>query len=449
MRVAIASVLGAGVLLSASCSKPNTDSPKSIDVAASPTVTIVSPKRQALTWSVEQPGTVQAFESAPIVANLSGFVSKVYVDLGDKVAGPTATAPGTLLAEIAIPELEQELKQKAAEVMQRQAEVTLAQRGADVAKEHVNSIQAQFVEAKAMLNRTTADVERWTSELKRIEGLVSQKVVDNQTLDETRKQLKTATSGREEVDAKILSASAMVRKAEARQGQATAEIAASQAKLKVAEAEVGRVQALVGYTKIHAPMSGVITGRFIHTGHFLQPTGTKPEALFNLAKLDTVRVAADLPDSVIEFAKVGAVATVVFPSLGNREVKATLSRASGALNAESRTLRVEIDLPNPDGLWKPGLYVVVKLTGQSSETMTVPSSAVLIADETAYIYEVTNGVVSKQRVKVGRVEATQVEVLGKRPAGTSQGDWQPISGAERIVVGNLGALADGQSVVEK
>jgi HlyD family secretion protein len=439
----------ASLLLAAGCSKPQSETSKAIDVVASPTVTVVSPKKQPLAWSVEQPGTVQAFESAPIVAKLSGFVSKVYVDLGDKVTGPTATTPGTLLAEIAIPELDQELKQKAAEVLQRQAEVTLAQRGADVAKEHVNSIQAQLSEAKAMLSRTTADVERWTSEFKRIEGLVSRKVVDTQTLDETRKQLKTASSSREEVDAKILSATALVREAEAHQGQATAEIQAAQAKLKVAEAEVGRVQALLGYTKIHAPMSGVITGRFIHTGHFLQPTGTKPEALFNLAKLDTVRVVADVPDRVIEYAKAGAPATVVFPSLGNREVKATLSRASGALNSESRTLRVEIDLPNPDGLWKPGLYVLVKLSGQSAEVMTVPSGAVLFADETAYMYEVTNGVVSKLRVKVGRVEATQIELLGKRPAGTSQGAWAGITGTERIVVGNLGALADGQAVVEK
>jgi HlyD family secretion protein len=437
------------VLFLCGCNKPTSEPVKAIDVAAMSNVTIVTPKKQPLAWTVEQPGTVQAFESAPIVAKLSGYVSKVHVDLGDKVVGPTATTPGTLLVEIAIPELEQELKQKTAEVSQRQAEVTLAQRGADVAKEHVNSISAQLTEAKAMLNRTNADVERWTSEYKRIEGMVSQKVVDSQTLDETRKQLKTATSSREEVDAKILSATALVREAEARQGQATAEIAASQAKLKVAEAEAGRVQALLGYTKIHAPMSGVITGRFIHTGHFLQPTGTTPVPLFHLAKLDTVRVVADVPDRVVEFAKAGAAATVLFPSLGNREVKASISRASGALNSESRTLRIEIDLPNPDGLWKPGLYVVVKLAGQSADTMTVPSGAVLFADETAYIYEVTNGVVSKLRVKTGRIEAGQVEVLGKRPAGTSSGDWQVISGSERIVIGNLGALADGQTIGEK
>jgi HlyD family secretion protein len=440
--------LVAVVFFLAGCSKPAPEAVKAVDVVT-PAITMVSPKKQPLAWSVEQPGTVQAFESAPIVAKLSGYVSKVHVDLGDKVVGPTATTPGTLLAEIAIPELEQELKQKSAEVSQRQAEVTLAQRGADVAREHVNSVSAHLTEAKAMLNRTNADVERWTSEFKRIEGMVSQKVVDSQTLDETRKQLKTATSSREEVDAKIVSATAQVKEAEARQGQATAEIAAAQAKLKVAEAEAGRLQALVGYTKIHAPMSGVITGRFIHTGHFLQPTGTKPEALFHLSKLDTVRVVADVPDRVIEYARAGAAATVMFPTLGNREVKATLSRASGALNAESRTLRIEIDLPNPDGLWKPGLYVVVKLAGQSSETMTVPAGAVLFADETAYVYEVLNGVVSKQRVKVGRVEATQIEVLGKRPAGTSSGDWTALTGSEKVVVGNLGALADGQSIGER
>ena len=409
-----------------------------------PRLVIIAPKKQTLTWTVEQPGTVMAYESAPIVAKLPGYITKVYVDLGDRVQGPTSTAPGTLLAELAIPELEQELQQKLAEVQLRTAEVTLAERGADVAKEHSASTEAMLTEAKAMQARTEADVERWTSEFKRIESLANSKVVDTQTVDETRKALKSATSQRGEVQARIGSAGAVVRESTAREGQAAAEVAAAGAKLQVANADAARLKALVGYTKITAPMSGVITGRYVHTGHFLQPGGARPEPLFHLAKLDTVRVVVDMPDKLADQAKAGGKATVKFPTLNNLNVDCTISRVSGALNAESRTLRVEIDLPNPTGRYTPGTYVVVALPGSSVEAITLPSSAVLFADETAYVYEIVDGIVRKLRVKTGRVEPTQVELLAKRPANASQGVWQPFTGTEQVVAGQLGALADGQ-----
>lgn len=68
------------------------------------TVSVVSPKRQAMGWATEQPGTVLAFETTPVMAKLPGFVAKVHVDIGDKVDGPTKDGkPGTLLAELSIP----------------------------------------------------------------------------------------------------------------------------------------------------------------------------------------------------------------------------------------------------------------------------------------------------------------------------------------------------------
>lgn len=416
--------------------------------ADTPTVAVVSPKKQPLPWSTEQPGTVSAFETTPLMAKLPGYVAKVHVDIGDKVDGPTKDKPGTLLAEVSIPELMAEGKQKAAEVKRAEADVELAKKGAEVAGEMVIAAEAGEMEAKAGLARVMADVERWESELKRMEKLTN--VVDRQTLDETRKQAKIAGAAKQEVDARVVSAAAAVRAAKAKQKQAEAEVKAADARKDVSIAEQERVKALLSYTEIRAPFHGVVTARNAHTGHYLhQPSGTKPEPLFVVARIDTLRVAVDVPESVAAKAGVGAKATIKFPALGNREVSASVARASGAYSADARTLRVEIDLPNSDGVFKPGLYAAVKLSGNGGEGFTLPAAAVLFADETAYCYAVKDGKVEKLRVKTGKVENGTVEVLGKRKAGTTSGDWVPFDGTEQVASGNLGALADGQTVTVK
>lgn len=410
-------------------------------------VTVVSPKKQPLLWSTEQPGTVSAFETTPVVAKLPGYVAKVHVDIGEKVEGPTKDKPGTLLAEVSIPELVAEGKQKAAEVKRAEADVELAKQGAEVAGEMVVSAEAGEAEAKAGMSRVTAEVERWESELKRVEKLGT--LIDGQSLDEARKQAKVAAAGKQEVEARVVSAAAAVRAAKAKQKQAQAEVKAAEAKKDVAVAEQERVKALLGYTEIRAPFNGVVTMRNVHTGHYLQNGGSKPEPLFVVAKVDTLRVAVDVPESVAVKAGVGAKAAIKFPALGNREVTATVARASGAFSAEARTLRVEIDLPNTDGVFKPGLYASVKLSGAGGDGFTLPAAAVLFADETAYCYAVKDGKVEKLRVKTGKVENGTVEVLGKRKAGTTSGDWAAFDGTEQVASGNLGALADGQTVTVK
>lgn len=414
---------------------------------AAVTVAVTSPKKQSLSWTIDQPGSVQAFEVTPVVAKLAGYVSKVHVDLGDQVKGPAGDKNGTLMAEVSIPELVQEAAQKAAMVDQAKAEEELARQGAAVAGEQIKAAEAMVQEAISARGRVLADMERWESELKRMEGLSG--VIDSQTLAETRKQYKTATAVRGEVEAKIASAEAASREAKAKKGRADADVKAAEARVKVADAETARVKALLGYTEIRAPFDGVVTARHVHTGHFLQPTGGKPEPLFVLARLDTVRVFAEIPESVSAAAVVGAKATVRFPGLDNREVSAVVTRTSGVLSSDSRTLRVEIDVPNPDGSIKPGLFAQIRIAAGSANTYVLPASAVLFADETAYCFAVKDGKAVKLRVQTGRTSGGNIEVFGTRKADAATGPWTPIDGGELVVVGNLGALADGQPLSEK
>jgi HlyD family secretion protein len=316
----------------------------------------------------------------------------------------------------------------------------------DAAREHVKATAAMVQEVDASRARVTADIQRWESELQRMEALVNGRVIDTQTLDETRKQLKTATAGRDEIQAKIAAAEAKVGEAKAQTRKAEAEVSAAEARRRVALADVERTQALLGYTQIRAPFPGVVTTRHVDTGHFLQASNGKHEPLFVIARLDMLRVITDLPESAAEQAQPGQKAIVKLPTLGNREIATTITRTSGVVNPESRTQRIEIDLPNLDGRLKPGLYATIRISANTAEVSTLPATAILFADETAYAFLVQDGKVSKLRMQIGRSDNGVLEVRGKRKASDGSGAWQPVTSTDQFVTGNLGALADGQTV---
>ena len=277
--------------------------------------------------------------------------------------------------------------------------------------------------------------------------MFAKKLIDEQQLDEAMRQAAAAVAAKAAAEANVLAARANYKEAQAKIARAEAEIAVVLGKENVAGASAKLALALLDYTDIRAPFDGVVTSRQVHTGHFLQPSsGGKVEPLFVVARLDTVRVFVEVPENQAEKAVPGAAVAIRIPALANRDVTGAVTRTAGVLSPESRTLRVEIDLPNPDGTLRPGLYCNVRIAATSADAQVVPAAAVLFADETAYCYQIEDGKAKKLRVQVGRADKGNLELLGKRPAGTTSGAWQPIAGTEQIAVGNLGALVDGQAV---
>jgi len=405
-------------------------------------VSVTSPKKQTLAWGIEQPGSMHAYESTPVVAKFPGYVEKLYVDIGDKVK------KGQPLAKLAIPEFDWEAKQKAAIVEMAAAEVGLAKRSAEVSAETARAAEPPVAVAIALVEKAKADAARWDSEVKRAKDSFAKKIIDEQQLDEAIRQAAAAVASKVAAEANVLAARANLKEAQSKFARAEAEIAVAASKEKVAAASAKLASAMLDYTEICAPFDGVVASRHVHTGHFL--SGGKIEPLFVIARLDTVRVFVEVPESQAVNANAGAAVAIRIPALGNREVAGTITRTAGVLSTDSRTLRVEIDLPNADGTLRPGLYCNVRIAAKSTDAQLVPAAAVLFADETAYSFQIEAGKAVKLRVHVGRTEKGHLELLGKRPAAATSGAWQPITGAEEIAVGNLGALVDGQSVqIEK
>ncbi len=286
--------------------------------------------------------TVEAFWSVEQYAKASGYVAEVKRDIGDRVK------KGDVLAVLRIPELEANLAQLQAALVARQQQKKAA--GAAI----VQARQALAV-AKSQLDGYQASLALAQVTLKRQEELSARNAATPQQLDDVRAKAKVAQATAGMGAAKVDSAQADILAAEANR-----DVAAAQA--DVAAAQIQEVRALLEYTQIIAPFDGTVTRRRVNPGDLVQAaTATRTTPLFTVQQLDTVRVLCDVPEVEAPGVAVGADAEVRPYGDDGRAVKGKVTRIAGAIDPTSRTMRVEIDLPNPTGALLPGMYVQVTL----------------------------------------------------------------------------------------
>jgi RND family efflux transporter MFP subunit len=405
-------------------------------------VTPIKVVRKTLVRVTAQPGQIEAFEETAIHSKLAGFVKKVHVDLGDKVTGPTRTStdqpeqPGQVLAELEMPELEAELKQKQALAAQAMSEVTQSEAGIKVAMSAKTSAEAMVAEVKASVERADAMYERWKSEFERVRELVAKQAVAPKVADETEQQFKAADAARREIAAKIKSAQARLTESEANIEKAEADLEAAKSKHKVAQADEQKTLALLSYATLRAPFDGVIAARHLDTGHLVQPSGTSGRPLFVVVRADTVRIFLDVPEADAGFVAPGSPAKIKVPVLSATPFDGQVTRTSWTLQTTSRTLRTEIDIQNPDGKLRPGMYATAEIeVARRTDALSLPKSAILKqgADSFALSISAENKIV-KLPLKTGIVAGTDVEIVSG------------LTGDESLIGANLAAYKEGQAI---
>jgi RND family efflux transporter MFP subunit len=411
-------------------------------------VAAARPLCQTLAVTVEQPGRVEAFEQTPVFAKIPGYVKAVHVEIGSRVR------QGDLLAELDVPEMVEELHQKQGLVTQARLEIRQSESALKVAVASLATAEAQAREAQAGHKKAEANALRWKSECARIEALVNDRVVDAQTRDETRNQCRAAEAALEEADARVQSAQAARAEASAKRDKADTDVAAARNRLSVAETEERRMQAMLAYARITAPFDGVVTDRRVHTGHFLQSAagGSKGEPLFVVVRTDKVRVFLDVPEADAVLIRDGYPGRIRVQVLNDREFAGTVAGTSWSLEPGQRTLRTEIDFPNPDGILRPGMYVHALIDAQRPDAWTLPSAAILVRDGQTFCYRVEDGKAVRTLLRVGGRDGATVEVLKKQRRPEKPGEkarWEDLTGTEQVVVTRPGELSDGQAVSVK
>jgi HlyD family secretion protein len=270
-------------------------------------------------------------------------------------------------------------------------------------------------------------------------------VRNKQTGDEMVHQFRAAEAALAEVEARVKSAEALRLESGAKRDKSAADVAVADAKAKVAAADEARTKALLGYTHIVAPFKGMVTARHVDVGHFLQPNAAG-EPLFMVMQADPVRVFVDVPEADAAWVKDDAKVDVRVQALRNRVFPGKVTRTAWALDAKSRTLRTAIDLGNPDGSLRPGMYAYAALTVTLPPCWTLPTAAVVRQGETAMAFLVRDGKAARVAVQVGQADGGRTEVFRvESPVGS--GKWADVTGQEKFVLSAAG-VTDGQMVRE-
>jgi multidrug efflux pump subunit AcrA (membrane-fusion protein) len=398
---------------------------------------------------VEQPGAVMAFEETPLFARLTGYVGALADDPDKKDHPPydrqidrgSRVKKDQILAVLSVPELEAELEQKQALAEQAGAEITQAEKALAAAEAAIDSARAAGNEAAAGVTRAAAEVERWGSQLAQEDKLVAQKLVDSQSRAVTFKQLEAFKAAKAEAEARVEFAAAAVRKAAADRDKAVADLDVAKARKKVAVGNVGEVNARRSYLKITAPFDGIVTRRAVNPGTLASATEKAP--LFVVALTDPVRVVVQVPEADAGLVVVGQDVRFVLPAVAGPAETGKVARTSWSLEPGSRTLWTEIDLPNPKGLVRPGMYVSARLTAELPPAWAVPAAAVGKVGDESVVYLAEGGKAVRVTVQLLKGDGQFTQLGRYRMPGAT--GWTEVTGAEAVAT-PASAISDGQPV---
>jgi RND family efflux transporter MFP subunit len=303
------------------------------------------------------PATTAAFADANIYARATGYIGKRNVDIGDHVK------QGELLAELGVPELDDQIAQNESTLEQLKAAVQQAQANSTLA-------QATWGRDKPLLR------DGWV------------------------------TGHQGDIDLQTVKAN------EAAVSVAQANVAAQERLLRVLHQNRA-------YASVVAPFDGIITQRNVDVGSLVQGNANTGTFMFEIMQKDVIRVRVYVPQDAAFGVAPGVEAIVRVPEIPGRTFRGKVTRTAEALQTGTRTLLTEIDISNPDGALQPGTYCTVELNIlRKTPSLLVPADATIFNQNGMQVAVVKDGTAHIHKVSVTRDLGTQVEV----DDGVEQGD---------------------------
>jgi RND family efflux transporter MFP subunit len=396
-----------------------------------PTVSVVQPEAAGPERQINLPGSVEALQAAPIYARANGYVKARYADIGDRVQA------GQLLADIETPEVDESAKEARAQVMTQLASKAQTQANLDKARADLDTTVAQLAQARAGLierqsNQHFALIshERWLT-------LAEQGAVSYHDSDEKINNYKISKAATQAAEDNIRSLQSQVVAARARVNAELANINMSDANIDAAQARQHRTETEQHFNRVTAPFAGVITERNIDPGQLITSgSENTKQVLYRIARIDTVKVFVEVPQYTSSGIREGQSVTVSLKEFPKRTFVGHVLRTSVALDANARTLKTEIHIPNKDLTLTPGMYADVSFSiPRSSKTFLIPTNALIAgAEGTQVAVAGRDGIISYRKVQVGDDLGKQLEIV----AG--------LNGNENIVVNPSDTLKSGTKI---
>jgi RND family efflux transporter MFP subunit len=405
--VLVAMVVGAWLARPGAQSKESASGAEEVRTPSISTVQVIKPKPGGIARTIQQPASINAYETVDLYAMVSGYLKSQSVDIGSRIQ------KGQVLAEIDVPRDAKAVEEAVSQVEQARARVEQAEALIKVA-------EAQRDAAEATVNQAASDVDRMKAErvlaekqLARVSGLAAERAADLRLVDEHQKTLDAARAAERTAEIAVRTAKARALAAAAEVQKTRVDAVAAKASLRVTEANRDRLKVNLEYAKIIAPFDGVVTHRTFHPGALVNSAvGGGGQPLLTVKRTDLMRVVVLVPDRDVVWTKVGSIGTVSVDALEGRSFEGTLARIARAENAE-RMMRVEIDLPNPGMLLFDGMYgKATILLERDTKNLTVPPSCVVEhrGRDHGIVYVVRDGHACRTEVTLGSNNGSLVEI---------------------------------------
>jgi RND family efflux transporter MFP subunit len=372
-------------------------------------VETVSPEPGGLARTTKQIGTVIAYESARLFAKIPGYLKSQSVDIGDQVK------QGQLLAEIDAPELLREVDQAKATLEQTKAQVVQADAHVQTAEADHESAIAAIKQAEADISKTKSFREFRDKQYQRYAKLAESRSIEDRLVDEKYDELEAARAAEQLAAAGVTNARAQATAAAARIVQAKADAAEARSKVDVSSAALSKAEVMANYLKIVSPYDGVVTKRNYFRGDFIQSADQDANTpLLVIDRTDLMRVVVQVPDRDVPYANRDDDATVAIDALPETTFAAKVSRIADAEDPLTRTMRVEIDLPNDKNLLRQGMFGMATIQlGTVKGAMRIPSSCIVgdVTDGKGHIFVCRQNVAHLIPVLLGQDDGLHVEVM--------------------------------------
>ncbi|WHZ26803.1 MAG: RND efflux system, membrane fusion protein [Nitrospira sp.] len=341
------------------------------------TVGVVSPLQQDLDIRLNYTADISPNQVVNIFSRVDGYIAKLHVDKGDFVRA------NQLLLEIDHTDYQHA----------------------------VNQAKANLLSAKAKVSQQDAVVRNAKLTFDRMQSLITDQFVSQQDLDNAQVNLEAAGAAHESLQAQV-----------------------NQMEVALAQAETN-----LAYSYIRAPFPGYIAERNLDTGSYVTSatasTSTMSRGIMSLHDINTVRVLIEVVERDIPLVKIGQKAELRAEAYPDQVFEGTVTRIVQSLNRATRTMTVEIDLPNKDRRLKGGMFARVEVTvGTHHQALQIPIDAVSRLEDTQYIYVVREGNAQRVDVEIGARNNNLVEIL------------KGLSGDEQVVVSGKDLVQNGMPV---
>ncbi|MEI8013406.1 MAG: efflux RND transporter periplasmic adaptor subunit [Nitrospira sp.] len=341
------------------------------------TVATVAPLRQDLDIRLTYTADITPNQSVNLFSRVNGYIAKIYVDKGDLVKA------NQLLIEIDHSDY----------------------------RHAVDQAKANLAAAKARVSQQDASVRNTTLTLNRMQALIKDQFVSQQDLDNAQVAYDAAAAALDSLHAQV-----------------------QQMEVALAQAETN-----LAYSYIRAPFAGYVAERNLDLGSYVSGTtagtSTISRGILTLHEIQTVRILIEVVEKDIPLIQTGQKVEVRAEAYPNRIFEGTVTRIVQALNRATRTMTIEVDLPNKDHVLKGGMFARVEvLVGAHRNAIQIPLDAVSRLEDSQYVYIVREEKAQRVPVEIGVRDQNRVEIT------------KGLDGSEQVIVSGKDLVHEGSPV---